>query len=314
MSFESIQTGPRGRTVELYEFFQEGVFTRVTSAANNQTASGNTYETLAGLSRTSPVQSNESRSGEIEVTVPISFPLVDQFRGTLPSSFPELTIYKLHLNDPDLALFSYWKGVVVNCAFNDDEFKATLFCLPPSRVFDRPVPRAVYSGLCNHQLYDAGCKVVRNTYAAALTILAVDASGTTLTVNNLRSAAAAIVAAQSLSLTAQEIDDFWQRGLITSVGSPVEHRMVVQTDVGNNPDVVRINIPFRNPVVGQSFQFTAGCAHNLDFCNRKFNNAINFGGFPYVPTLNPFEIELDSNQSNNNVSRGITTRLIGRRR
>jgi len=314
MSFDSIQTGPRGRTVELYEFSQSFVFTRVTSAAQPQVAGGNTYEVVPGLSRTSPVQSNESRSGEIEVTVPISFPLVEQFRGTLPSSFPELTIYKLHLNDPDQALFSYWKGTVVNCAFNDDEYKAVLYCLPPTRVFDRPVPRAVFSGLCNHQLFDPGCQVVRNDFAATLNVLAVDASGTTLTVSNLRSAAAAIDAAQVLGLAPQELDDFWQRGLITTTTSPVEHRMVVQTDIGGNPNTVRINIPFRNSVVGQSLQFTAGCAHSLDACNRKFKNAINFGGFPYVPTLNPFEIELDSNQSQGNIARGITSRLIAGRR
>ena len=40
--------------------------------------------------------------------------------------------------------------------------------------------------------------------------------------------------------------------------------------------------------VGVAFEAFAGCDRTLATCQAKFGNAINFGGFPWIPAKNPF--------------------------
>ena len=292
MTFDVIQIGPLGRTVELYEFAQSGSFTRVTSAATPQFAGAVEYTPLEGLSRSEPVQGNEISSGDLTLEVPATFPIAQQFRVRVPSSLPSLTITKKHLNDPAAQLFTYWKGTVVSCAFGDQI--AELYCQPITRLFNRPIPRAVYSAVCNHQLYDQGCTVTRASYTnSSLIVTTIDGVGTTFIITGLRAAAATIDSTLSLGLTAQELDDFWNRGILATLISPAEFRMIVETDIGGDPNTIRVNLGFRELPAGATIEVIAGCPHSLDFCNRKFKNAEFFGGFPFVPTKNPFEIELD---------------------
>lgn len=299
MTYDAKQTAPLGRSTELYEFVQSGVFSRFTSANVDVTVSATTY-TAETISRNNPVQNSESGSGEVKITVPRNFDIAAQFAGVIPSILPTLTIYKTHLNDGDEEVITYWKGTIVNCAFNDTAGTATLFGMPETRVFERPVPRAVYSGLCNNQLFDGLCQVSKSTYSTSLTLSTVDAAGTTWTLAGLRDAADTIATNELLSLTAQEVDDFWQRGYIATSASPAEFRMIVETDIGADPNAVRVSIPFSVAAVGDSVTVYAGCPHSIDFCDRKFKNALNFGGCPYVPTKNPFGVDLAASRGSNN--------------
>lgn len=292
MTFDAQEKAPIGRPVEMYEFTQSGVFTRYTSAATSQFIGANEFPPLPGLSRSEPVQGNEITSGEVQVTMPSSELIPQQFRGTIPSSLPLLTIFRKHLNDVADEQVAWFKGTVVSCAFR--EGVATLACQPPTRLFSRTVPRAVYSGLCNNQLYDTQCGVVKTDYDFPLAVVSAIVEGITLTITGLRAQAAVIDTAFSLGLTAQELDDFWLRGYIGTDATPAEFRMVAESDVGGDPDTVRIIHPFRSLAALDTVTVFAGCPHDIDFCNRKFQNADRFGGFPQVPTNNPFQIELDS--------------------
>lgn len=310
MTYEAIETGPLGKPVEMYEFSQAGVFTRVTSAATDQSIGAVAFPTLAGLSRTEFVESQEATSGETVVTVPSNFIIASQFRGTIPSSLPSLTIFAKHLNDPADQTVTIWKGTVVSCAFGDRDAK--LSCMPPTRRFSRQIPRVVYSGICNHQLYDNGCLVNRQSFKFSGTLTTVDSIGTTLTIAGLRDRAAAIVTDLGLTRTAQQIDDFWQRGVISTLITPGEVRGIVESDVAGNPDTVRIAIPFRESVTGVNIEVFAGCDHFIITCRDKFLNfvidgdttsGLRFGGFPEVPTKNPFEIDLDSGRADRSTRR-----------
>ena len=46
-----------------------------------------------------------------------------------------------------------------------------------------------------------------------------------------------------------------------------------------------MKLAFLSPVeVGDQFQLLPGCDRTLATCQSVFNNAIHFGGFPYIPT------------------------------
>ncbi|MEW6169845.1 MAG: phage BR0599 family protein [Pseudomonadota bacterium] len=40
--------------------------------------------------------------------------------------------------------------------------------------------------------------------------------------------------------------------------------------------------------VGATVVLYPGCDHTLSTCESKFGNSANFGGFPFIPTKNPF--------------------------
>jgi hypothetical protein len=43
----------------------------------------------------------------------------------------------------------------------------------------------------------------------------------------------------------------------------------------------------------------------MDVCDRKFNNAINFGGFNNVPVINPMATELPAGNSASTAKKGF---------
>ena len=47
---------------------------------------------------------------------------------------------------------------------------------------------------------------------------------------------------------------------------------------------VTVKLAFLSPVAaGDQFQLLPGCDRTLATCTNVFNNAIHFGGFPYIP-------------------------------
>lgn len=298
MTFDAFETSD-GRPVEMYEFTQAGVFTRHTNAVVAQTIGGNVFEPLAGLTRTEPLVNEEISSGETTVTVPHTFSIATQFRFTLPSFLPSLTIFRKHLDDPADESVATWKGEVVSCSFGDNSAKLT--CQPITRIFDKQIPRRVFSATCNWQLYKRGCLVNRVDYTKATTIASADSTGLILTINNLRTLAGDIDTTFALGLTATELDNFWNRGVIALTGVLNERRAIIETDIGGDPNVVRINRPYvATALASAACDVSAGCNHRIDQdCSRKFLNTAEYGGFPTVPLNNPFQIELDGGRSRN---------------
>lgn len=296
MTFDAFETAD-GSPVEMYEWTQAGVFTRRTNAPVVQSIGGNTFEPLGGLSRTPPAINEEINSGETTVTVPHTFPIAQQFRFTLPSFLPALTIFRKHIDDPDDAAVAVWKGEVVNCKFGDNT--AQLVCQPITRVFDKQIPARVFSATCNWQLYKRGCLVNRALYTKTTTIASTDSTGLIITITSLRTLAGDIDTTLSLGLTATELDNFWNRGVLALGGTLNERRAIIETDIAGDPNVVRINRPYvATALAGATCDVSAGCNHRLDQdCSRKFLNTLEYGGFPTVPLNNPFQIELDAGRS-----------------
>lgn len=307
MTFDAKEQATLGYPTEAYEFVQGGTTTRVTSSALDEVLAGATYTPLAGLRRSAVKQQGERGAGEINIDVPISFPIALQFRGTLPSSLPNLTIYQRHNDDgatPEI--LTYWKGVVVSCEFGDQVARLTAW--DAQHRLRRPLPRRVYSGVCNHQLFDPLCAVAESPYTAELVIAGLTNSNRTLQVTGLRTAAGAINTALGLGLSSGELDTFWMRGKIQLDVTAPELRMVIEANVGADPDKVRIPVAFRDVTVGDTIFISAGCNHSPTHCSQKFKNfvssgspssGIRIGGFPYVPTNNPFNIDISTGMSDN---------------
>jgi uncharacterized phage protein (TIGR02218 family) len=283
MAFDTFERAD-GRPTELYQFVVGSSTTRYTSASVDQQIGGNTYETLA-IQRTDPAQSKDVKAGEIILQVPASLQLVLDFRAVIPYSLPSLTIFRIHQQD-SASIFTFWKGFVSSVAMSDTT--AEIACQPVDRVFNRQIPRFVYSGICNHVLYDGGCLLSPTDFDFVGVANSINTDGTEIVMTGARAAAAAIAP----GLSSAELDVFWQGGYMETPGG-AERRMILEGNVGGDADKLRILLRFRDLVAGGNCTVFAGCDHSLTTCDAKFNNVLRFGGYPFVPTVNPFAIDLD---------------------
>lgn len=118
---------------------------------------------------------------------------------------------------------------------------------------------------CRHTLGNAGCGLTITPLAGAVTHV----TSNTIFRDSSRSEAADWFAYGTLKFTSGP-----------NVGLPPLDIKRYEAD-----GTIELFEPFYYPVeVGLAFEITPGCRKTVDACRDKFDNVINFGGFPSVPT------------------------------
>lgn len=257
-----------GSPVEAYKF--TGTFKNYyyTSAELGVTISGQVYTSALISRKAIQTGTQEDSNLALELTLPFDLPLVIDY--AFSTSPPDLTLEVLRYHegsDPASDWIVAWKGRVTSFSTSGHIVKAQVPSIF-SITLQGSIPSVYYHNPCNHVLFDDRCKVTKASYQQDTTVTVVD--DTTIT-----------VAADGFAdgvLAAGEIHN-------TTKG---ERRMIVS----NVADVLVVNFPFFEIEVGDSVSLFVGCNHSLTTCKAVFNNSVNFGGFPYVPTDNPFEGEI----------------------
>jgi uncharacterized phage protein (TIGR02218 family) len=276
MSFDALETSQEsGRPIEVYEFTFDGTTYRYTSSSKSQTISTITYETLSGLKRDRISLGPAFRSRDITVEMPASALIAQAFGGTLPGSRCTLSIKRFHSTDtPTPELRELFFGYVQAVTFERGAGSVASFVVRDqlgSQGFT--LPRRGFQSSCDHVLYEpTTCKADDTDPTFRASVLSVASiSGKTLTVSS--------------GLSGVYADGFMQAGYVEDIAAG-DYRLIL-THTGN---VLSLMHPFRSqPVLVNVF---AGCAHIASVCSSKFSNVVNFGGFPYVPSENPFETGL----------------------
>lgn len=268
MTFDANETSKEsGRPIELYEFTIDSVTTRFTNAEDDITYSASIY-TSEVIMRTSPtLSSSEGGRQQMEITLPADHPVAARYVGIVPAERVDLKILRFHRDDSPNGII-LWVGRIVSVKFEKNGAVARLYSVSSESALSRPAPGRKYQGMCNHTLYDGLCQAVKasNKYTDSVLIV----SGDTITVNGVSSKGAD-----------------WAVGGTVEIGN--ERRMVT----AQSGNVLTLQLPFPTSPLGETVDVYAGCDHRIATCESKFTNSINFGGFPYVPTKNPFSNGLD---------------------
>jgi len=214
------------------------------------------------ISRSGVEQDSGESKNQLEISLPTEDVVAAQFINVVASQVMTVVVTRLHRDEAEAYIF--FQGDITGASYTQQGAMCQLQCLTREAAFVRAIPRFKFQGLCNHVLYDSGCKVDKDTFRYDSTVSVV--SGRTLTVPGL---------------TAQGVQ--WAVGGYAQVGS--EYRLIV----GQSGDVVTLMLSFRDDVTGSSVAVFAGCDHSFATCNTKFSNELNYGGFPFVPIYNPFE-------------------------
>ncbi len=273
MTYTAFETSlESGDPVELYKFEVGGVdFLRTSSqedfVVNIPDPLEGTYVATA-LSRSAVNQAaGRSQNGALDVTILASDPIVTRYIVTPPGQRALLTIIRIHRSDPDEETIIYWQGEIRSIQFKEEGREAKLLVDQFTSAHRRQIPRFTFSATCNHTHYDARCKVDKDDPAFRKDLAVTSESGNVYTVSTAGSFGANFFVAGYMEFNG----DF--RSIAAQAG-----------------DLITVNLPFSESLVGQVAFLRAGCKLRIaEDCDAKFSNAINFGGFPYIPVKNPFE-------------------------
>ena len=123
----------------------------------------------------------------------------------------------------------------------------------------------IYTAACDANLGDARCGVTLASYT-------VTGSVTTATSGRVFTDTART-----------EADNYFAGGLITwTSGDNDTYRMEVKSSTSAGVVTLQQAMP-NATVIGDTYSLSAGCDKLLETCKTKYNNVINFRGFPHVP-------------------------------
>jgi uncharacterized phage protein (TIGR02218 family) len=273
MTYLTYETSAEGsKPVEVYTLGIGSNVWRYTSAEDEITIGGETY-TPVPVERTNILMTLE-RSEALEISLPATNEFVAQYIGVPPGVVASIQIQRFQRSDPDEELQTEFIGIVQSLKFTEDFQKCVLGCYWHVAKASRPIPRFRCGAQCNYMLGDNNCKV-------NLHIPAFEFSGAVSAVNG------SIITVPGLSGT--YVNDWFTGGMV-SIPSLGDYRMVLD-HAGND---LTLMLPFHANVVGVTVEVEAGCDYSLEGdCALKFDNVIEFGGFNWVPSKNPFTAGID---------------------
>jgi uncharacterized phage protein (TIGR02218 family) len=265
MSFFGLETSrSTGQPLELYEFTYGAFVYRYNTTASEVVVNNLPYKPMP-LAREAITLTNDIRRSQLTITAPINFEVASFFRASIPASPILVTIKKKHRNDPEV--ITEWIGRIITAEWQHSGVK--LFCESYYTAIQGNANMRYYGYACPHMLFGDRCKLSRITYRMLATVSAV--SGTNVT---------------SPTFATKPNRYFVGGYLVFDDGtSGIQHKRFISAHTGNTITLAN-HIP--ELTANRQVEVYPGCDHTLATCRDKFNNHVNFGGFPWIPGRNPF--------------------------
>lgn len=202
-----------------------------------------------------------SGNDTLELTVQSDLELLKHFKIIVPRRTMTLTIYRRHRGSADLDAVPVFIGRVRGVSW--EGAKAIVSCDSMYAMAKRGGLNLSYQVSCNRFIYDAGCQLQKADWRLVGELEKVDG----LNVYSL--------------VFAQKPDGWWKYGFIETA----DGNYLVVDHVGNR---VTLMHAMEGVKPGEFISIYAGCNRTLDQCWDKFNNGLNYLGFPWSPADNVF--------------------------
>lgn len=235
---------------ELYLFQYNGTYYGFTPTVLSKTLNTITYSPAIITRSNLTITSNLAKS-----PVTFKFERSHSFAKLLLQELPEtpilVTIYR---NSSQ-----YWKGRVLEVTANPLTIEITCDSIFSTLARGGVSPKIQLQ--CRYTLYSTNCGVTKEAYTAAYTVSGI--SGKTITITPIT-----------------QTNGYFTNGIAAINGQ--QRNIVLHS--GNN---LTLTASFIGTQSG-TLTLYPGCKLTKDDCNTKFNNLLNFGGFPYIPKRNSF--------------------------
>lgn len=240
-------------TVELYQFERGSSTWYYTNSLDSYLFDGNTYNPeIISYGRVNIT--TEVFKASLNLSISITADVVSSIVDDYDVGFFTLRIWR----DESL----WWAGRVVGCTIKEDS--AVLKCESIYSSIKRLGVTTCYNKLCRHNIYSTDCGVDRDSFKVAAAEVTV-VSGRDITIPGVAGD-----------------DDRFKMGLLYL--SPKYTTIIKRVS-----DVFTVSQQI-DIVVGSYVDLFWGCNRQISDCYNKFNNVVHFGGFPWVPSSNIFEV------------------------
>lgn len=234
---------------ELYEFSDSMEFFRFSPSILDKSFGGETY-TATNIKRSEIQITKALLKSQVSFTFPKSHSFAAKVLNEVRDKSLEVTIYKDSL--------VFWSGRVVSAKLSSTSVQVT--CDNSENAETQTANGARFSYQCWKGVYDDNCTLVRADW---------EQSFSTTTVLDS-------VEVPISDLTAHEFDN----GIAIMSG---QERRILR----NSTTTVVLVYPFTGVLTG-TILLAPGCDLSKTNC-QKFNNLVNFGGFPWIPVKNPMD-------------------------
>lgn len=256
-----------GNPVELIEIAYSSKQWFYTSGAKEIEISGVTYSPIP-WQRGDIEQQLTGDKVSLTVTFPHDVPFADIFRVQPPSETVSVLILGGHSDDLT-SFLPIWIGQIKS---PDWKYPVVEFLTENLGSSMRRMGLRRKSSIpCGHSLYGPQCGLARDDFKVP---------GTASTANGRYLLVPQVVGT---------LNGYFAGGYVTwlnSVTSNPERRMIVWSD--GSTGQLTLNAPVIGLPEGNALNLYPGCDRTITTCHGKFNNSLNHGGFPYMPTVNPF--------------------------
>jgi len=254
-----------GSPVELYKFTIQLTDYLYTSQESDITEGLDTYKATP-IQRSDLSFEGEANKSNLTISLSRNEAIALQFIDQPPPVPVLLYIYRYHWTDSINNKVLVWSGRIIDVSWADAI--ATMNCENIYSSINRRGLTRTHGPSCPYLLYGTDCGVSASAFQLDTTIESL--SGLQIT-----SAAIGL-----------QPNGYYTGGFIGYVraGEPTEYRTVLD----HTGDTITINYTIPNMVQGNDISVFPGCQHNLADCFDKFNNGSRYGGFPYLPLVNPF--------------------------
>ncbi|MFI3270563.1 MAG: phage BR0599 family protein [Pseudomonadota bacterium] len=248
--------------VELYKFTcGTTTYTYIATAGETYT-----YDELIYypeyIYRTSLSFSADFAKDTITLTIPANNDVAAMFLVSRPEFALQLEIYQGTFHSGNF--ISVWQGFVTGAGFtySGSDYSCELSCETKISRMERLGLIRCYQLSCPHTLYSTACGASLTGATTTATVTSV--SGTKVTFKSTPSNIAHYVMGQ----------------IVKADGS---RRLITSYDTSS----ITMERAF-SLEVGDSVTLYKGCDKTTSTCQSRFNNILNYGGFPFMPDIDPF--------------------------
>jgi uncharacterized phage protein (TIGR02218 family) len=240
----------------------DGVTIGLTELDKDLQIGGVTYNSASGYSPSTYASSSSLSVNYADIEGILEFAGVsrEQIRAGL-YDFAEVELFVYDYED-DLIVKTIATGNWGESQLMDGSYKAEFRSL--SQRMQQSVGN-IYTAHCTAELGDKRCKV---------DVAPLIQSGT------ITSVASRLTIADS---NRTEVNDYWKGGVITFLTGNNQYRSF-EISASNSSGSITLFLPLSFPgQVGDTYIMKPGCDKSIDTCRVRYNNVVNFRGFPHVP-------------------------------
>jgi hypothetical protein len=262
MTYDSLEYSTEsGEPFEMWELTRGTWTAYLTTGASEFYVDASKTFIPSSIQRTKIKQGQDALKDPITITLPRGDSLSSDFINIPPEQTTSVTLRRSHTGLTYAESVVRWKGRVAGASTAGETVQIVCDSIYTSIQQNGLRERMEY--ICQAPLYSVKCGVNQPAVRYDDTISIV--SGTAITMIDLSSFA-----------------DGWFTGGILEYAT--ERRFIIN-HVGN---VLEITRPLSALAELQEVALYPGCSHMMDDCLVKYDNIVNFQGFPWIPNRNPF--------------------------